>query len=463
MSSLLRSKFIKAAVRARAQVFVNLLHLLRVLTKHNTINSSMLDMGELHLPILDKAVRDGANGMSKMSTRGLYLFEHCKLKQIVEKFRSSKMGVLDVVFGTEEEELVFRFHQAHMLGVLVDREKRYRNFFGDQLPAGYGHPQGKFFESTGPLRVTLSASRPDSDIVEGSFALFTQIEAVRLNTSFLVILGNHMCITNKVMPCLKKLPQDRREDIIGFGCSCVPADKLEAKTRELQVLRDAIGHKKALQLQVEMRAVRRNLRLDKVERKFKLLSSLRHLRVALAGLPGKPGITKQRDLLLAQRKLLKKIGVKASVVDATSPKKDERKCLEPALKRLGELLLQVNKGEINLRPPALITTFLTFRGTELTPAAAAFDERRMTEHDERVQALHKSEEETQKAIEKKGSTKKGSTKNKASTKLTSKVRGEKIVIKSWIQCVSEVCKRWRPVTRLIRETYDGAAFHCADA
>ena len=225
----LRSKFIKAAVRARAQVFVNLLHLLRVLTKHNTINSSMLDMGELHLPILDKAVRDGANGMSKMSTRGLYLFEHCKLKQIVEKFRSSKMGVLDVVFGTEEEELVVRFHQAHMLGVLVDREKRYRNFFGDQLPAGYGHPQGKFFESTGPLRVTLSASRPDSDIVEGSFALFTQIEAVRLNTSFLVILGNHMCITNKVMPCLKKLPQDRREDIIGFGCSCVPADKLEAK------------------------------------------------------------------------------------------------------------------------------------------------------------------------------------------------------------------------------------------
>ena len=165
----LRSKFIKAAVRARAQVFVNLLHLLRVLTKHNTINSSMLDMGELHLPILDKAVRDGANGMSKMSTRGLYLFEHCKLKQIVEKFRSSKMGVLDVVFGTEEEELVVRFHQAHMLGVLVDREKRYRNFFGDQLPAGYGHPQGKFFESTGPLRVTLSASRPDSDIVEGSF------------------------------------------------------------------------------------------------------------------------------------------------------------------------------------------------------------------------------------------------------------------------------------------------------
>ena len=151
----LRSSVIKAVVQARAQLWVNFLHPLRVGCKDKRLGNTYLDVVQKYVPGIDKTVRETAKGNSHLHESGYRAFEDDSMYSILQKYHDKLAGAMEVIFtfeSKETEEWVKKLHRASMAnGVLAQEQRRYLNFFGSMLLGGSLHnPTGALAAASHP-------------------------------------------------------------------------------------------------------------------------------------------------------------------------------------------------------------------------------------------------------------------------------------------------------------------------
>ena len=480
---LLNANWVKAAVRARGIMFIQVWQPWRALINdRKTLKLSFLDMTPVIVRLNDEknqAVEADEKGQHIVN-RDYQVFKNDGLKAITDRYRQHHSEAVDAIFASDSalDEKTAKLVKAMWVG-LTKNPARFNIYFADHLPGG------KYYNLSAELRSTLKHFYPHNIPIESHFALYDHSYNRAPNASSLAVNGVVAWIANSTEAVLGTLLPETFEVVIDSCWAKEPEDFKASKEHERKMAEDALTGQEQLAIKKEATRHKELVRSLHTLSSEELAASSSDMKTALSNKSN----TAKRKLLRAQCDLLLAYGCAKSLIPKFQKfKKDVD--TDVLTEQVGSVLDMARRSG-QLVPPDCLTgspwdkqleQFKALRESEVTEKVSDARKKKLEqlqklkrEVDEhaRIERAEKELKETTKAKKladmnqlqalkaQKSAEQMNAKRDKERAKRQALLAGEENK-RGWVCC--DMCRKWRVCTARLTRIRSGTAkkFTCAD-